>query len=140
MNRQSIFFTITVSFIISILLVIISFLILFTHDFRMKEGQLLDKYVPVTKIVNKQEHFNTEEEFVKKLEEIDYKLIIDSFVINQIINNPQTKILIEKIHPKQHKDVFKILSFKIFSNSKTPLSQKSLFSESSFKGLTFLKL
>ena len=110
MNRQSIFFTITVSFVISILLVSISFLILITHDFRMKEGQLLDKYVPVMKMVNKQEHFNVDEEFVKSLEEIDYKLFVESFAINQIINNPQTKILIEKIHPKQHKDVFKILN------------------------------
>ena len=111
MNRQSIFFTITVSFVISILLVSISFLILITHDFRMKEGQLLDKYVPVMKMVNKQEHFNVDEEFVKSLEEIDYKLFVESFAINQIINNPQTKVLVEKIHPKQHKDVFKILSF-----------------------------
>ena len=43
MNRQSIFFTITVSFIISVLLVIASFVVLVTHDYRAKEGQLLDK-------------------------------------------------------------------------------------------------
>ena len=49
MNRQSIFFTITVSFIISVLLVIISFLILITNNHRVKEGQFLDKYIPIAK-------------------------------------------------------------------------------------------
>jgi two-component system, OmpR family, sensor kinase len=75
MNRQSIFFTISVSFIISILLVIVSFLILITHDYKMKEGQLLDKYVPVMKMVNRQEKANFDEEFIKSLEEINYKFL-----------------------------------------------------------------
>ncbi len=109
MNRQSIFFTISVSFIISILLVIISFLILITHDYKMKEGQLLDKYVPVMKMVNRQEKANFDEEFIKSLEEINYKFFIDKGEINAITYNPQTKILVEKIHPK-HDDVFRILN------------------------------
>ena len=74
MNRQSIFFTIGVSFIISMLLVVISFLILITHDYRMKEGQLLDKYVPVMKMVNRQDREAFDEDFLKSLAEINYKL------------------------------------------------------------------
>lgn len=109
MNRQSIFFTISVSFIISILLVIVSFLILITHDYRMKEGQLLDKYVPVMKMVNRQEKANFDEEFMKSLEEINYKLFSQMADINAITYNPQTKVLVEKIHPK-HDDVFRILT------------------------------
>lgn len=109
MNRQSIFFTIGVSFIISILLVIISFLILITHDYRMKEGQLLDKYVPVTKMINRQEKSNFDEEFIKNLEEIDYKLFTQMSEINSITYNPKTKILFERIHPK-HGDIFRILN------------------------------
>lgn len=109
MNRQSIFFTIGVSFIISILLVIISFLILITHDYRMKEGQLLDKYVPVTKMINRQDKSNFDEEFIKNLEEIDYKLFTQMSEINAITYNPKTKILFERIHPK-HGDIFRILN------------------------------
>ena len=109
MNRQSIFFTISVSFIISILLVIVSFLILITHDYRMKEGQLLDKYVPVMKMVNRQDNSSYDEEFIKSLEEINYKFFMDKGKINSITYNPQTKILVEKIHPK-HDDIFRILN------------------------------
>ena len=109
MNRQSIFFTISVSFIISILLVIISFLILITHDYKMKEGQLLDKYVPVMKMVNRQEKANFDEEFIKSLEEINYKIFIDKSQINAITYNPQTTVLVEKTHPK-HNDIFRILN------------------------------
>jgi len=109
MNRQSIFFTIGVSFIISILLVAVSFLILITHDYRMKEGQLLDKYVPVMKMVNRQEKANFDEEFIKSLEEIDYKFFTQIADINAITYNPRTKILLERIHPK-HDDVFRILN------------------------------
>ena len=109
MNRQSIFFTIGVSFIISILLVIISFLILITHDYRMKEGQLLDKYVPVTKMINRQDKANFDEEFIKNLEEINYKLFIQTTEINAVTYNPKTKVLFERIHPK-HGDIFRILN------------------------------
>ena len=109
MNRQSIFFTISVSFIISILLVIVSFLILITHDYKVKEGQLLDKYIPVMKMVNRQEKGNFDEEFMKSLEEINYKLFTQMAEVNTITYNPQTKVLVEKIHPK-HDDIFRILT------------------------------
>ena len=99
MNRQSIFFTISVSFIISIFLVIISFLILITHDYRMKEGQLLDKYIPVTKMINRQDEIGFDEEFIKSLEEINYKLFIQISEINSITSNPKIKVLFERINP-----------------------------------------
>ena len=108
MNRQSIFFTIGVSFIISILLVIVSFLILITHDYRMKEGQLLDKYIPVMKMVNRQDNYSYDEEFLKSLAEINYKFFTQISEVNEIIYNPKTKILVEKNHPKH--DVFRILT------------------------------
>ncbi len=108
MNKQSIFFTISVSFIISILLVVISFLILLTHDYRMQEGQLLDKYIPVTKMLNKQD-YKYDEEFRKNLEEMNYKLFLDKNEINAIIYNPKTKVSLERIHPK-HNDIFRIIN------------------------------
>lgn len=108
MNRQSIFFTITVSFIISILLVVVSFLVLLTHNYKTQENQLLDKYVYVSKMVNKQD-FRFQEGFLKNLEDINYTLILDKGQINAITYNPKTKILVERIHPK-HNDIFRVLN------------------------------
>ncbi|MDZ7818035.1 MAG: ArsS family sensor histidine kinase [Aliarcobacter sp.] len=109
MNRQSIFFTIGVSFIISMLLVIVSFLILITHDYRMKEEQLLDKYIPVIKMITRQEKNGIDENFLRNLKEIDYTLFLDMGEINAITYNPQTKVVFEKTHPK-HNDIFRLLS------------------------------
>ncbi|MBU0923903.1 sensor histidine kinase, partial [bacterium] len=109
MNRQSIFFTISVSFIISVLLVIASFVVLVTHDYRAKEGQLLDKYIPVIKMVARQERVGIDENFLKNLEEIEYTLFLDTGKINAITYNPKTKVLVEKNHPKFN-DVFRVLS------------------------------
>lgn len=109
MNRQSIFFTISVSFIISVLLVIGSFVVLITHDYRMKEGQLLDKYVPVIKMISRQEKVGIDENFLKNLEEIDYTLFLDMGKINAITYNPETKVLVEKNHPKSN-DIFRVLT------------------------------
>ena len=109
MNRQSIFFTISVSFIISVLLVIGCFVVLITHDYRMKEGQLLDKYVPVIKMISRQEKVGIDENFLRNLEEIDYTLFLDMGKINAITYNPETKVLIEKNHPKSN-DIFRVLT------------------------------
>ena len=109
MNRQSIFFTISVSFIISLILVIASFIVLITHDYRIKEGQLLDKYIPVIKMISRQEKIGIDESFLKNLEEIGYTLFLDITKINAITYNPQTKILVEKNHSKQN-DIFRIIN------------------------------
>ncbi|MGD9624154.1 MAG: ArsS family sensor histidine kinase [Arcobacter sp.] len=109
MNRQSIFFTIAVSFIISILLVIISFLILLTHDYRMKEGRLLDKYMPVSKMVNRVD-FVFDEILMRNLSEMNYKLLTNISEINTITYNHKTKVLFERIHPRNNNDIFRILN------------------------------
>jgi two-component system, OmpR family, sensor kinase len=109
MNRQSIFFTISVSFIISVLLVITSFLILITHDYRAKEGQFLERYNPIVKMTFRQEKIGIDENFLKNLEEIGYVLFTDTGKINAITYNPKTKILVEKMHPRND-DIFRVLS------------------------------
>jgi two-component system, OmpR family, sensor kinase len=109
MNRQSIFFTISVSFILSVLLVITSFLILITHDYRAKEGQLREQYNPIVKMTLGQERIGIDENFLKNLEEIGYVLYTDIGKINAITYNPKTKILVEKMHPRND-DVFRVLS------------------------------
>lgn len=109
MNKQSIFFTILVSFLISIILVIISFLVLITHDYRMKEGRLLDKYHPVLRLLNKKD-FVANEFLQKNLEEMNFKLVVEKNEIEDILNNSKVKILIQKEHPLRNDDIFRILN------------------------------
>ena len=71
--------------------------------------QLLDKYVPVIKMISRQEKVGIDENFLKNLEEIDYTLFLDIAKINAITYNPETKVLVEKNHPKSN-DVFRILN------------------------------
>jgi len=109
MNRQSIFFTITVSFIISIILVIASFGILMTENYKVKEKQLLDRYMPIIKIVlrkHKKDGLNLE--FAKSLENSDFTLYNNSNNINKITYNPQTKVLFER-RDKRERIVFRVL-------------------------------
>ena len=109
MNKQSIFFTILVSFLISIILVIISFLVLITHDYRMKEGRLLYKYHPVLRLLNKKD-FIANEFLQKNLEEMNFKLVVEKNEIEHILNNSKVKILIQKEHPLKNDDIFRILN------------------------------
>jgi two-component system, OmpR family, sensor kinase len=89
--------------------VIVSFLILITHDYKVKEGQFLDKYFPVVKLISRQERMGIDDNFLKNLEEINYVLFLDIAKINAITYNPKTKVLVEKFHPR-HNDVFRVLS------------------------------
>ncbi|MDY0052112.1 MAG: sensor histidine kinase, partial [Aliarcobacter sp.] len=109
MNRQSIFFTISVSFIISVILVITSFLILITNNYRVKEGQFLDKYIPIVKMVMRQERLGIDDNFLKNLEEMGYFYYINISEINAITYNPQTKILVEKNDPRNN-DIFRVIT------------------------------
>jgi len=110
MNRQSIFFTISVSFILSLLLMVASFLVLITHDYKVKEEQLFDKYVPILKMVSRQQrNIGLTSEFLKGLEDINYEVVLNTGKVNAITYNPQTKVLVEKIHPRD-KDIFRVLN------------------------------
>jgi len=111
MNRQSIFFTITVSFIISIILVIASFGILMTENYKVKEKQLLDRYMPIIKIVlrkHKKDGLNLD--FAKSLENSGFTLFNNTPNINKITYNPQTKVLFER-KDKRERIVFRVLKF-----------------------------
>lgn len=109
MKKESIFFTITVSFILSILLVVTSFIILITHNYKVNEEKYLDKYVPVVKMLARQERVGFTSEFVENLKEINYELYLDMKQINAITYHPKTKVLFERIHPK-HRDILRVLS------------------------------
>ncbi|MFY9073725.1 histidine kinase [Malaciobacter mytili] len=110
MNRESIFFTITVSFIISIILVIASFTILMTHNFKNKEEHLIEKYVPIIKMVVRQYHRGgVDNDFLKTLEEINYTMFTKRKDINNITYNPKTVILVEKKDPSARTSLLRVL-------------------------------
>ena len=112
MNRQSIFFTITVSFIISIILVIASFGILMTENYKVKEAELLKKYMPIIKVVIRKHHKGgLNLSFAKSLEDSNFTLFSNNGKINAITYNPQTKVLIERKDPRA-KITFRILQLK----------------------------
>ena len=110
MNRQSIFFTITVSFIISIILVITSFVILMTENYKTKESLLFEKYMPIIKkVVRKHHKGGLNLEFAKNLEEINYSIIPNKGEINAVTYNPSTKILIERKNSRD-RVLFRVLN------------------------------
>lgn len=109
MNRQSIFFTITISFIISMILVIASFTILMTQNYKTKEALLFEKYVPIIKmVIRKHRKDGITNEFRKNLEDLNYTVIPTKGEVNAITYNPLTKIVIEKKDPR-HRDIFRVL-------------------------------
>ena len=98
MNRQSIFFTITVSFIISILLVVASFAIIMLTNQKRLEHHLLDKYEPIAKMVFRQ-HFKKgifDKRFKENISALNYEFFTKRGPIDAITYNPKTKVIVER--------------------------------------------
>ena len=109
MNRQSIFFTITISFLISIILVILSFAILMVGNQKRVEHHLFDKYKPVSQLIIKQylkKNGKVDQRFNENLQSLNFNFISDKSTINKITYNPKTKVLAEK---KLKGGVFRVL-------------------------------
>ena len=98
MNRQSIFFTITISFIISILLVVISFAILMFGNQKRVEHHLFEKYQSIVKIVLRYHHrYGKLDNAIKEnLKSLNFELFDKMSSINTITYNPKTKVLAQK--------------------------------------------
>ncbi|MGB5917878.1 ArsS family sensor histidine kinase [Arcobacter sp.] len=97
MKKESIFFTITISFFISIFLVIASFIILVLHTQDDKEKHLSKKYLPVAKMVLEQQRTNgLTKFFVESLSNMDMEFINDIGKMNAVLYNPQTKVALER--------------------------------------------
>ena len=109
MNKSSIFFTITVSFIISLLLVVVSFFILMTHAYKVKESALFDRYEFPIKMVFKQSRVGFDQKFLDRLNDMGYELLTNINKINAIIYNHKTKVVFQRTHPKR-KDILRVLS------------------------------
>lgn len=109
MNRSSIFFTITVSLIISILLVVISFVTLMTYNHNMQEKELFDRYIPIVKrVISKHHRGNINYDFAKRLEDLNYTMYVEKGSINAITYNPKTEVVIER-KDKRRDSIFRVL-------------------------------
>lgn len=98
MNRSSIFFTITVSFIISIVLVIISFAILMVSSYNRIDHQLINRYQPIVKMIFRQHyrHGGINKKLKDNLDSINYKLFTKKAMIDAITYNPNTRVIVQK--------------------------------------------
>ena len=97
MKRESIFFTITISFLISLFLVIASFVVLVIHTQDEKHKHLSRKYLPVAKMVLEQQRKNgLTKFFVESLSNMDMQFINEVGEMNAILYNPKTKVILER--------------------------------------------
>ncbi|MBS9782563.1 MAG: sensor histidine kinase [Arcobacter sp.] len=111
-NRESIFFTISISFIISLILVIVSFVILMVGNHQRVEYALLEKYQPIAKIVLRQylNYGKIDKRLDEYLSSLNYKILRRKSLINAITYNPKTKVLVNKEKSKQF--IFRVLESK----------------------------
>jgi two-component system OmpR family sensor kinase len=97
MKKESIFFTITISFVISISLLTASFIILTYHTQDEKEKHLSKKYLPVARMVLEQQRKNgLTKFFVDSLSNMDMDFINDIGQMKAVLYNPETKVALER--------------------------------------------
>lgn len=97
MRKESIFFTITIGFIISLFLVVASFVILVLHTQDEKDKHLSRKYLPVAKMVLEQQRKNgLTKYFVESLSNMDMQFINDVGQMKAVLYNPKTSIMLER--------------------------------------------
>jgi len=97
MKKDSIFFTITVSFVISMLLVITSFAILVRMGQMRENVHLQKKYFPIVRMfVNEYRHNGLSNQLKNNLEVMNMEVIKDKKLTEKLLYASQTKILFEK--------------------------------------------
>ena len=107
MKRQSIFFTLAVTFVITLLLVISSFVILLIGDYKNESQNLRKKYFPIAKMIvqatskhnmkRAKRHNVPSDEYLKEsVKAMNLEMISKTGLQNAISYNPLTKVLVEK--------------------------------------------
>lgn len=97
MRRESIFFTITISFVLSMLLVIISFSIIMHTGQIRKDTHLKKKYYPIVRMfVKEYRHKGITTNLKRNLEVMNLEVITDEKFTTKLLNDPKTKVLIER--------------------------------------------
>lgn len=97
MKNESLFFTITLSFIISVFLVIASFVVLVIHTQDESSSHLKRKYLPVAKMILEQNrNRGLTKEFTETLANMNMQFVMDSGKVTAIKYNPKTQVVLER--------------------------------------------
>ena len=104
MNKNSIIFSTTLNFLITSLLLIVSFVFLLSHENFKKNEQIFERYKPIIKMVSGKK-FYFDKDFHKNLLDMNYELFESKEEIKNILSNNK-KIIFARSN--KHNESFKI--------------------------------
>ena len=104
MNKNSIIFSTTLNFLITSLLLIVSFIFLLSHENFKKNEQIFERYKPIIKMVSGKK-FYFDKDFHKNLLDMNYELFESKEEIKNILINNK-KIIFARSN--KHNETFKI--------------------------------
>ena len=104
MNKNSIIFSTTINFLITSLLLIVSFVFLLSHENFKKNEQIFERYKPIIKMVSGKK-FYFDKDFHKNLLDMNYELFESKEEIKNILSNNK-KIIFARSN--KHNETFKI--------------------------------
>ena len=104
MNKNSIIFSTTLNFLITSLLLIVSFVFLLSHENFKKNEQIFERYKPIIKMVSGKK-FYFDKDFHKNLLDMNYELFESKEEIKNILSNKKKMIFSRS---NKHNETFKI--------------------------------
>ena len=104
MNKNSIIFSTTLNFLITSLLLIVSFIFLLSHENFKKNEQIFERYKPIIKMVSGKK-FYFDKDFHKNLLDMNYQLFESKEEIKNILSNNKKMIFARS---NKHNETFKI--------------------------------
>ena len=104
MNKNSIIFSTTLNFLITSLLLIVSFVFLLSHENFKKNEQIFERYKPIIKMVSGKK-FYFDKDFNKNLLDMNYELFESKEEIKNILSNNKKMIFARS---NKHNETFKI--------------------------------
>ena len=104
MNKNSIIFSTTLNFLITSLLLIVSFVFLLSHENFKNNEQIFERYKPIIKMVSGKK-FYFDKDFHKNLLDMNYELFESKEEIKNILSNNK-KIIFARSN--KHNETFKI--------------------------------
>ena len=130
MNKNSIIFSTTLNFLITSLLLIVSFVFLLSHENFKKNEQIFERYKPIIKMVSGKK-FYFDKDFNKNLLDMNYELFESKEEIKNILSNNK-KIIFARSN--KHNETFKIFEidgkiYKFFEKLDTQILIKDLESK-----------
>lgn len=104
MNKNSIIFSTTLNFLITSILLIVSFVFLLSHENFKKNEQIFERYKPIIKMVSGKK-FYFDKDFHKNLLDMNYELFESKEEIKNILSNNKKMIFARS---NKHNETFKI--------------------------------